>query len=480
MSRKVRTLVIIGLSVLVGLSFILNTAIVAAKYYDGRILPNTIVSGMELGGKKLDEASSLITQQAEKITAQPITMQLNGSTATATTSELGVAINEGATLQSLSPTSDTWSWAKWHYWRDFFRPKKQTLVYAVDETKLTETLNKIFPVSQEAKDAAITVSNGQLETTLAEQGVTIDLTTLKKNLEGLVTNAVAPPPVTLDFTSSMPNVSDEEAASTKDEIIAALRPIYLTYNNTGYKIEVKDFFSYITFTKNGSQLDWQLTQSSLQELIKAKISKKIDLKMRQRTILSTTGQVTDEGQEGRAVDTSALAATLYQMTQNRQFNEAANPVAIPVNSLPITEKTITPAFVLGQYEGKYITIDLAHQKMYLLEGNNLVATYTVSSGKWSTPTPKGTYYVKNKISLAWSRAYNLYMPWWNALSANPDGSGYKGVGIHGLPCFNSSCTSREGESHIGTPVSHGCVRVDDAGAKFVYEWAPVGTPVVIN
>jgi lipoprotein-anchoring transpeptidase ErfK/SrfK len=72
------------------------------------------------------------------------------------------------------------------------------------------------------------------------------------------------------------------------------------------------------------------------------------------------------------------------------------------------------------------------------------------------------------------------MPYWNGLAKSPDGTGNNGYGIHGLPCFNRSCTLVEGASHIGTPVSHGCVRLPAGGDAYIYSWAPIGTPVVIE
>jgi len=118
--------------------------------------------------------------------------------------------------------------------------------------------------------------------------------------------------------------------------------------------------------------------------------------------------------------------------------------------------------------------------MYLIDNNNKLAEYHISSGKWSMPTPKGVMYIATKNPVGFSRKYTLWMPWWNGLAPSPDGKGYLGYGIHELPCFDKSCTRREGESHLGTPVSHGCVRLGTGDAETVYNWAPVGTPVNIH
>ncbi len=70
---------------------------------------------------------------------------------------------------------------------------------------------------------------------------------------------------------------------------------------------------------------------------------------------------------------------------------------------------------------------------------------------------------------------------WNALTTTKGSyGGYDGYGLHRVPCFNKECTSREPQSHLGRPVSHGCVRIADAGADWVYDNAPVDTPVYVH
>lgn len=50
-------------------------------------------------------------------------------------------------------------------------------------------------------------------------------------------------------------------------------------------------------------------------------------------------------------------------------------------------------------------------------------------------------------------------------------------GIHELPVWPDGI--KEGENHLGTPVSHGCVRLGVGPAEFLYNWTPIGTPVKI-
>jgi hypothetical protein len=121
--------------------------------------------------------------------------------------------------------------------------------------------------------------------------------------------------------------------------------------------------------------------------------------------------------------------------------------------------------------GKYIDVNLSAQVMTLFEDGKALDAYMISSGKRGMDTPRGRYAIQNKAVRPWSKAYSLYMPYWQAIT--PDGK----YGIHELPEWPGGY--KEGANHLGTPVSHGCMRLGIGPAKRVYEWAPIGTPVVI-
>ncbi len=122
-------------------------------------------------------------------------------------------------------------------------------------------------------------------------------------------------------------------------------------------------------------------------------------------------------------------------------------------------------------EGKYIDIDLTHQVMSIFEDGLRKGSYKVSSGKRGMDTPVGTFKVFSKVSRPWSAKYGLYMPYYIGFT-------YQGHGIHELPEWPSGY--KEGENHLGIPVSHGCVRLGVGPAKVVYDFSIKGTPVVVH
>lgn len=121
--------------------------------------------------------------------------------------------------------------------------------------------------------------------------------------------------------------------------------------------------------------------------------------------------------------------------------------------------------------GKYIDVNLATQIMTLFNNGKVVDAFLISSGKPGMNTPKGTHQVYNKHPRPWSKQYGLYMPFWMAITG--DGK----YGIHELPEWPGGY--KEGQNHLGIPVSHGCMRLGVGPAEIVYNWADIGTPVIV-
>ncbi len=117
---------------------------------------------------------------------------------------------------------------------------------------------------------------------------------------------------------------------------------------------------------------------------------------------------------------------------------------------------------------KHIEVNTENQELYYFLGGVKMGTFIISSGI-NNSTPKENYLITNKHPRAWS-PYGLWMPYWLGL-----GNGK--IGIHELPVWPNGY--REGEDHLGTPVSHGCIRLGINSAEFIYNWAEVGTPVNI-
>ena len=128
---------------------------------------------------------------------------------------------------------------------------------------------------------------------------------------------------------------------------------------------------------------------------------------------------------------------------------------------------------------KSIRIYLGIQQAFLIEKGQVVKTYRISSGKDSTPTPDGVFRIYKKQDLRISKQEVPYrMPNYMAFTSN------NAFGLHGLPYLGGvaedSAYWKEARTHIGVPVSHGCIRFLPEEAAEIYRWADVGMPVYIQ
>jgi lipoprotein-anchoring transpeptidase ErfK/SrfK len=123
----------------------------------------------------------------------------------------------------------------------------------------------------------------------------------------------------------------------------------------------------------------------------------------------------------------------------------------------------------GRFEGRYLDVDLTTQRLCRIESTSIIDCFSISSGKPGMPTPTGTFTIRNKNPRQFSHKYGLWMPWWQEFNGD--------YGIHELPETN---TWKEVPDHLGTPVSHGCIRLGVGPAQTVYEWTSIGTPVYIH
>ncbi|WP_293129598.1 L,D-transpeptidase [Microcoleus sp. bin38.metabat.b11b12b14.051] len=120
---------------------------------------------------------------------------------------------------------------------------------------------------------------------------------------------------------------------------------------------------------------------------------------------------------------------------------------------------------LQQSSQRWIEIDLSRQKLIAWEGNKPVYAVNISSGKSSTPTRTGTFAVQTKYRVARMTGDDYDVPDVPYTMYYDGGNAIHGAYWHNL---------------FGNPVTHGCTNVAVNHAKWLFNWASVGTPVVVH
>jgi lipoprotein-anchoring transpeptidase ErfK/SrfK len=116
-------------------------------------------------------------------------------------------------------------------------------------------------------------------------------------------------------------------------------------------------------------------------------------------------------------------------------------------------------------EGRWIDIDISDQRIAAYQGSTPLKSVRVSTGVAWTPTPLGRYAIYTKLA-----------------SQAMSGPGYYLPGVPWVMYFTGAYAIHGTYWHhnFGTPMSHGCVNLTIDDAKWFYDFAGIGTPVVVH
>ena len=123
---------------------------------------------------------------------------------------------------------------------------------------------------------------------------------------------------------------------------------------------------------------------------------------------------------------------------------------------------------------KKFVVDISEQRCWRYEGDKLLNTWRCSTGR-NNSTKTGRFRVQSKIRKAYGSTWNIWMPWWLGIYW----SGPVENGIHGLP-WNAKTGARTWAGLVGTPITYGCVMLNDKAAETLWRWADIGTLVIIK
>lgn len=203
-----------------------------------------------------------------------------------------------------------------------------------------------------------------------------------------------------------------------------------------------------------------------------RLARKVELAPVDARIDTSSGMVSIlPAAEGRALDVPAAAQTVFETAaQVANGTSSALDVEAPVVSL----KPKVTGF------SDVILVRVAENKLYHYDNGALSKTYTVATGTTRYPTPKG------KFSVLLKRRNPTWVNpdpggWGKSLPAkigpgprNPLGTRAMNLSSPGIRIHGTSNVAS-----LGTPASHGCIRMAMADVEELFDKVDQGTPVAI-
>jgi hypothetical protein len=161
--------------------------------------------------------------------------------------------------------------------------------------------------------------------------------------------------------------------------------------------------------------------------------------------LIDAGYYTGGGAAGRLTGGSRLAICAFRKVNGMARNFSYKPAIF--RKLLMGHGAFQPRY----HEGHHVEVDISRQVMALVDGDKVVATFHVSTGKSSTPTVRGTFHFYRKEP--GTNSHGMYMSIYFI----------RGYATHGYP----SVPTHEA-------ASHGCVRNPIPFSNYIYNWINLG------
>ena len=153
---------------------------------------------------------------------------------------------------------------------------------------------------------------------------------------------------------------------------------------------------------------------------------------------------------------------------------AVDLLGFPLSSVA-TSGPDAPPLPENSGSGRRVVYSRAGQRVWAVDDKNVVIrSWLVSGSKYNNETP-GTHqvYSRSEVSTAWNgKAFLPHMIRWLKTDIG-------NIGFHAIPLHRSDNSPYQTEAELGSRLSGGCQRQANADADFMWEFAQIGTVVVV-
>lgn len=167
-----------------------------------------------------------------------------------------------------------------------------------------------------------------------------------------------------------------------------------------------------------------------------------------------------------------LEAGLSRVDMLLGFSESDEYVAATGTAPPEAPRTF-PALPPNSGSGRRIVYSNSEQRVWWVDATERVVESYAVSGRRGVPNP-GTYQVFSKSPLAWAGHDGITMKHMVRFTYGQS----LAIGFHAIPRFSDG-SPLQTEDELGGYRSAGCIRQADHNAEALYNWADIGTTVVV-
>lgn len=468
-----------------------------ASQYDGRALPGTTVLGNDVSGQTPEEIAAFVQKRAEAV---KVSVSADDEEHEATLEEVGATVDAEATAQAALDRDDSFTGKVQSLWAG---EHAVAPVVTVDEAKAADYATGLVP-AEETKpvDAKVTFDENEAawKVTPGQDGKGVDpsafVAAVTEKAASLADFAVEQP-----ITTVHPSITTEDAEKVVGEIAALLeQPMSIAGpDGTSYDVSAEQRNAWISVApdEKGSALNMSIDEDAIREWVSSRAANSsiepkdgIEQVDEDGKVLKVIAEKTD----GREItNTDAVAAELVQAMKGSSPLEAAfesktieakvTKAEAPKDEKKDDEKSDDDkksdekkddekAKPTGE---KWIDVDLTAKTVTAYVGDTPVwGPRSMVDGKEEYETVTGSFRIYLRYEVQDMTNANRYPEGHEKYYYTPDVPWVQyfhgGYAFHGAPWRSS----------FGYSGSHGCINLPVADAKWLWDWASIGTRVEVH
>ncbi|MEO7071209.1 MAG: L,D-transpeptidase family protein [Nostocoides sp.] len=434
-----------------------------------RALPHTSIAGMDVGGKTLAGVTDAVQAKVDRVRLTLLTPE---GSKTASLADLGYTVDAAATARQVVEGRGLSTYA-----RALVSEENLDLVVSFDPAKLRAYVDGLVAAERtHPKDAAVRLAANKESFAVvpAVTGASIDPQAIEAAAAASA-HDLAPRTVQMRLRDVAPAVTTQAAQAL------AIKANALVTSTVKVSL-AGDTFS-PSKRERASWVRLQEKASGAPAVDRAKVAAWVGARADAARIAAVNGsrlltgsgtvlQVTVNKVDGRTITNSADIVTRLtaSLTANKAYQGQFASKVLPAawHDRRIADGTQNLAYQAADGE-KWIDVNLSRHTMTAYVGGTVVlGPVAMVNGAAATPSLVGTHYINRKYATDRMRGSNadgsLYddpdVPWVSYFQG--------GYALHGAPW----------RSTFGYAASHGCINLPVSTAKWIFDWAPIGTPVV--
>lgn len=454
-----------------------------AKQFEGKALPGTTIDGVDVAGKTADEIRAVVEKSTSGV---KVTVDANGESNAVPLEEVGAHIDVDKTVEkALSRESSVPAVVS----AALSDTRDITPVITVDEKKARDYAESLVPENEvEPVDAEIVQDKESKEFSVIESkpGKGVDpaqfVAIVKKNAPELRDFTVKQ-----EFTDIEPQLTTakaNEALETLDGMLKSSMVVTGPEDKT-YEVTREDRLGFVSISPNeaGDNFEIAVDQEKVDKYV-GKITGKVEKTKKDGIVeVAEDGSRTEvsPGKDGvKVTNAKEISEKLTKALSSGDNLDLA--MTTEVEKAEVKEKKVEKAPVnLDQVPGelpsyapaeahngeKWIDINLANKTVTAYVGDKPVwGPVSIVDGGKGTETPTGEYTIWHRTEVQNMGCTPRYDYCTKGVKYNQ--FFHKGYALHSAPWRSS----------FGYSGSHGCINMRVADAKWLFEWASIGTKVV--